>query len=125
MPLGSVLLFLVLAQANQTSVTPGPTSIPGGPATNQVLRLTLRDAIEMAVRYNLGAIESNENVHIARGQRLHALSNLMPQVGAGVNENVEQLTAASFGIKNVLVPFVLGPFSYSTAQAAIAQTRPR
>lgn len=110
------------AQTSQTPVTPGLTSIPSGPATNQVLRLTLRDAIDMAVRYNLGIIEGGENVRIARGQRLLAMSNLLPQLNAGVTENVEQITAASFGITTALVPFVLGPFAFSTAQVAVSQT---
>ncbi|MGB8834913.1 MAG: hypothetical protein WCC95_22360, partial [Candidatus Sulfotelmatobacter sp.] len=47
-------------------------SVPSGPARNEVLRLTLRDALDMALRYNLGAIESGENAQIARGQRLLA-----------------------------------------------------
>ena len=41
-------------------------SVPSGPASNEVLRLTLRDAIKMALRYNLGSIESGENAEIAR-----------------------------------------------------------
>jgi hypothetical protein len=32
-----------------------------------VRRLTLWDAIEMALRYNLGAIESEEAAHAAKG----------------------------------------------------------
>jgi len=40
----------------------------------------------MALRYNLGAIESGENVQITRGQRLIALSNLLPEVSAGASE---------------------------------------
>jgi len=43
-------------------------SVPSGSATNDVLRLTLRDAINRALRYNLGSIESGENSRIARGQ---------------------------------------------------------
>lgn len=120
LPLGATLSGR--AQSNQTTVAPGLTSIPGSSSTNQVLRLTLHDAIDMAVRYNLGPIEGGENVRIARGQRLHALSNLLPQFSAGGSENVSQITAATFGIKSSLFPFVIGPFAYSTAQASVAQT---
>jgi len=35
-------------------------SVPNGTASTKVLHLTLRDAITMAVRYNLGQIESGE-----------------------------------------------------------------
>src|SRR5690242_2300726 len=58
-------------------------SVPSGPATNEVLHLTLRDAVNRALRYNLGTIESGENATIARGQRLLALSDLLPKVSAG------------------------------------------
>jgi outer membrane protein TolC len=71
----------------------------------------------MALRYNLGQIESGENARIARGQRLRAMSLLLPQVSAGAAENVEQFSAATLGIKIPQVPAVIGPFSYSTAQA--------
>jgi len=117
------LLLIALAPARsqgQTAATLGST--PSGPATNEVLHLTLRDAINMALRYNLGAIENAENTRAARGERLRALSSLLPQVGAGVSENVAQLSAASLGIKSALVPTVIGPFSYSTAAATAQQT---
>src|SRR5215472_552590 len=58
----------VVAQTSQPSVNLG--SVPSGTASKEVLHLTLRDAITMAIRYNLGQIESGENVRIARGQRL-------------------------------------------------------
>jgi len=97
-------------------------SVPSGAATNEVVHLTLRDAINMALRYNLGEIESGENARIARGQRLRALSNLLPQVSAGATGNVEQFISATLGIKSALVPPVIGPFSYITAQANLTQT---
>ncbi|HWC15590.1 MAG TPA: TolC family protein, partial [Terriglobales bacterium] len=98
-------------------------SVPSGPASNEVIHLTLHDAINRALRYNLGTIESGENATIARGQRLLALSNLLPQVSAGVSENVNQTSVAELGIKNVpQIPRVIGPFSYSTADASVSAT---
>src|SRR6516225_3603277 len=75
---------LAAAQTNQPSANFG--SVPAGAATGEVLHLTLRDAINRAVRYNLGQIESGENARIARGQRLRALSVLLPQVTVGAAE---------------------------------------
>lgn len=98
-------------------------SVASGPATNEVLRLTLRDAITQALKYNLGSIESGENTTIARGQRLLALSQLLPQISAGVSETVQQLSLATLGIKNIPgVPPVIGPFAYSSLQASASQT---
>jgi outer membrane protein TolC len=120
----AVFPFLIgstTAKAQNTSVT---GSVPSGPASDQVLQLTLRDAIKMALRYNLGAIEGGENVQIARGQRLLALSNLLPQVSAGASENVQQVNLATFGLNRLKtgIPTVVGPFSYSSVDASISQT---
>ena len=97
-------------------------SVPSGPRSNEVLHLTLRDAINQALRYNLATIENGENARIARGQRLLALSTLLPQVSAGASETVEQLSLAMFGLKIPGIPTVLGPFSYSSVDASVSQT---
>lgn len=120
-----VLLWLTIsivaaAQTNQPAADFG--SVPSGTASKEVLHLTLRDAINMALRYNLGQIESGENTRIARGEKLRALSALLPQVSAGATENVAQITKAALGIKIPQIPAVVGPFSYSTAQASASQT---
>jgi outer membrane protein TolC len=97
-------------------------SVPSGPASREVVHLGLRDAVTMALRYNLGEIESGENARIARGERLRALSGLLPQVSAGASENVEQFSATTLGIRIPVVPTVIGPFSYSEAAANLTQT---
>src|ERR1700723_3914170 len=123
----SLMLMLVVATtaswAQVLSANVG--TVPSGPATNEALRLTPSEAINLALRYNLGAIESDENSRAARGQRLLALSHLLPQVSAGINENVDQvnLTALGLGALNIPgIPAVVGPFSYSTASASLSQT---
>jgi len=113
-------LLTPAASAQSSSTVFG--SVPSGPATGEVVKLTLRDAINMALRYNLAQIESQENVRAVRGRRLQALSLLLPQMSAGVTENVEQLTTAPLGIRSPVIPKVVGPFSFSTAQASATQT---
>jgi outer membrane protein TolC len=118
--LGFAVLWLMVSisadgQTSQPSVNFG--SVPSGTASKEVLHLTLRDAITMAVHYNLGQIESGENARVARGQRLRAMSALLPQVSAGAAENVEQFSASTLGIRIPQVPAVIGPFSFTTAQA--------
>ena len=125
----SVLLSLTTARAVQAQISPPPASqtsgsVPTGAATGEVRHLTFRDAIDMALRYNLGAVESGENAHAARGQRLQALSALLPQVGFGVTYNKAQVTAASLGFSSVPVvpvPPLIGPFHYSTAAINVSQ----
>jgi outer membrane protein TolC len=123
----SLMLLLVVATTTSRAqvMSPNYGSVPSGPATNLVLRLTLSEAINLAVRYNLGVIESDEATRAARGQRLLALSYLLPQVSAGINENVDQVNFTALGLGAVKIPgipAVAGPFSYSTASASLSQT---
>jgi outer membrane protein TolC len=111
------------AGAAQSSSLSG--SVPSGPASNEVLRLTLRDAISRSLRYNLATIESGQNAQIARGQRLLALSNLLPQVSAGASETVQQVNLGTLGLSGLNVPGippVVGPFGYSSVDASISQS---
>ena len=109
------------AGAGQASSLTG--SVPSGPASNEVLPLTLRDAITRGLRYNLATIESGENARIARGQRLVALSRLLPQVSAGLSENVDQLSLATFGLQQIHgIPNIVGPFSYTSVDGTVSQT---
>jgi outer membrane protein TolC len=111
------------AGAGQSSSLSG--SVPGGPASSEILRLTLRDAITRSLRYNLATIESGQNAQIARGQRLLALSNLLPQVSAGASETVQQVNLGTLGLSGLNVPGippVVGPFAYSSVDASISQT---
>jgi outer membrane protein TolC len=118
----ALLIAGTSAKAQNIAVT---GSVPSGPASDQIPRLTLRDAVNLALRYNLGAIESGQNAQIARGQRLLALSNLLPQVSAGASENVQQVNLATFGFnkfKITGIPNVVGPFSYSSVDGSVSQT---
>ena len=118
---GSTTSYVTSQSSGATSEVAG--SVPSGPATSEVQHITLRDAITRALRYNLATIESGENARIARGQRLLALSKLLPQVSAGVSENVQQLSLASLGIKNLPgVPNVIGPFGYSSVDGNLSET---
>jgi len=117
----AVLIGGTTAKAQSTAVT---GSVPSGPATDQVVQLTLRDAVNTALRFNLGAIESGQNAQIARGQRLLALSSLLPQISAGASENVQQVNLATFGLNGLKtgIPTVVGPFSYSSVDVSVSQT---
>jgi len=115
---------VVQAQTSQPPVSQISGSVPTGTATNDVRHLTFGDAIEMALRYNLGSVEAGENTRAARGQGLQALSALLPQVGLGTQYNAARETAASFGFtgaSGIQIPPVIGPFNYSTVTASVNQ----
>jgi outer membrane protein TolC len=118
-----------VAQYGATGASPGQAnasagSVPTGTASPEVLRLTLSDAITRALRYNLATIESSENSRITRGDRLQALSALLPQVSGALTENVEQVSLATLGLQGKIpgIPSVVGPFSYTNVDAAASQT---
>jgi outer membrane protein TolC len=125
----SILLSLASASTAHVQTAQLPTlqtsgSVPAGAASSEVRHLTLHDAIDMALHYNLGAIESEQSARTARGLRLQALSGLLPQVGFGVSYNRAQVTAASLGFSSTPifpVPPVIGPFHYSTVAASVSQ----
>jgi outer membrane protein TolC len=80
-----MLLVLATTPSWAQVASPNLGSVPSGSTTSEVLPLTLSEAISRAMRHNLGVIESDENTRSARGQRLIALSNLLPQANAGLN----------------------------------------
>jgi len=107
-----------------TTAAPGQSvgSVPSGPATPEVLRLTLRDAIQRGLQYNLAEIQSHQDERIARGERLVALSKLLPQVNADASEEIQQLDLSSLGLKIPGTPNIIGPFGVSGVEATISQT---
>jgi outer membrane protein TolC len=128
--LASVVLLFVAVGASAQATSGGSSSVsslisgsvPTGVATGEVMQLTLRDSINMALRYNLGAVESGESSRSARGQRLLALSHLLPQVSASAQENVSQYSMATLGLKLPSISGVVGPYSYTTAGLSASQS---
>ena len=67
-------------------------SVPTGTASSTPLALTLHDAIDRGLKANLGLLVSDSASETARGQRLQALSALLPQVHARPARRSKQLT---------------------------------
>jgi len=55
-------------------------STPAGKVADEVVSLSLRDAVSRGLIYNLGLIESNQGTAEVRAQRLRALSALLPNL---------------------------------------------
>jgi outer membrane protein TolC len=85
------------------------------------LALTIHDAIDRSLRANLGLLVSDSTSEASRGQRLQALSALLPELHAQVSQNEEQLNLKTFGfnfkIPGVAIPSIVGPFHYTDARA--------
>jgi len=100
-------------------------SVPNGQATGTALDLSLNDAFERALRYNLGAIEGRENTRAAHAARLRSLNALLPNVSgrasAAVNRINLQAAGFNLAIPGIAVPTVVGPFTVTDARVYATQ----
>lgn len=95
-----------------------PEAAGTGPKT-----LTLQEAIRLGLKNNLGGLIAGEDERFARGQRIIALSQLLPFVGARVSETANQINLAAFGFSPPAgTPKIVGPFSLFDARFVLSQS---
>jgi outer membrane protein TolC len=123
-----LVTFLVGFQRLGVGQTRNPFlgSVPTGQATGTTLDLSLQEAFERALKYNLGGIESSENTRAAHAMRLRGLNALLPNLSARLSGTVQQLDLAAEGlgglkIPGVHLPQVVGPFGVEDARAYLSQ----
>jgi outer membrane protein TolC len=108
------------------SQSPFTGSEPEGKATSEVLPLNLQEAIDRGLRNNLGLLLSGDQTIMARGERWKELSNLLPNLSARVQEDVQTQSLTALGFKSNVFPFpvprVIGPFNYFDARASVSQS---
>src|SRR5258707_3131576 len=103
-------------------------STPAGKPTDQVLSLSLRDAVERGLRYTLGLIESNQGTAEVRAQRLRALSALLPNLSVKGEQAFEDISLKEIGLKLPPIPGfpglppTTGAFGYQDARVSLAQS---
>lgn len=99
------------------------------PSTHGTVQLTFDEAIKRGLQFNLGASTSTNNQALSRGQRLAALSALLPNINGSLSESVAQTYLPAVGITgsglgfppSISVPAVTGQYHYYTAQASFSQ----
>src|SRR5262245_8628405 len=91
-------------------------------------RLSLREAVDRAIEFNLGTVGLTEAVRQARGQSKIARSTLLPNLNANLSETVQQTNLQAVGlhfnspIPGFSVPTVVGPFNFFDLRASLSQT---
>ena len=117
------------ASASQNGVSPIPSQspflggTPTGKATGTAIPLTLRDAIDRGLRYNLGLVLSGIASRSARAQRLRSLSDLLPHVAARTAESEQQINLAAFGFPAPPgTSEIIGPFSVFDARGTLTES---
>ena len=116
---GSVSLPASAATGPQNPFLGG---IPSGTPTPAVIQLSLLEAIQRGLRYNLGLLVASDQTEAARGARWRALSDLLPNVYTQISETAQQVSLVAFGLKPGTIPglpAVIGPFGLFDARASL------
>jgi outer membrane protein TolC len=104
----------------------GSTLDPNAPQSP--LTLNIEDAIHRGLRFNLGAISANASVKQLRGERLAALSMLLPNIYGTLSENGAKVDLQTQGLSNgafgpsLALPTTVGPFHYYSALANVSES---
>lgn len=86
--------------------------------------LTLDQAVQMGLKFNLGSVGAGASFRQTRAQRLAALSALLPSIDASLSETGAKtslqtlgLTSGAFGA--LALPAVVGPYHYYDVRASL------
>ena len=107
--------------------SPFQGSVPAGKATGTTLALTLKDAFNRALKYNLGAIQSDQNTRSAHAERLRNLSALLPTLYGQLSANIQQVNLQALGLRlatipGFRIPTIVGPFAVQDIRGYLSQT---
>src|SRR5271166_219484 len=97
-------------------------SIPQGKATPEVLELTIDDALDRGLKYNLGLYLAARATEQSSAAHLRALSDLLPVVNGSYSEENQKLNLKQFGFTFPGFPESVGPFGLADLRATGAWT---
>jgi outer membrane protein TolC len=125
-PCAVFALVVALGASGAARAQESPPSLQGGVPTGEVasgeIPLSLTDAIDRGLLYNLGSILGGAAVSAAEGARRAALADLLPQLRAGVLGSRQKVNLAAYGFSMPGMPSVVGPFNLFDARAYVEQT---
>lgn len=102
-------------------------SAPSGTAGSQPLSLSLSDAVERGIRFNLGEIGAGEASREARSERLAAAAQLLPDVIASAQASEQQINLPAMGFSfHIPIPGFTFPtivrYSFMDVQANLTES---
>ncbi|MGB7554722.1 MAG: TolC family protein [Candidatus Korobacteraceae bacterium] len=92
-------------------------SIPQGKATAETIDLTIEDALQRGLKYNLGLYLAERVTEQSRASHLRALSDMMPMVNGSFAEEEQKLNLKQFGFTFPGIPTAVGPFGITDLRA--------
>ncbi len=78
--------------------SPFSGSVPAAKLTPGVMELSVEDAIDRGLRYNLGIVLSGQATVQAKAARLRELSNILPQINGSLRESNMKLNLPALGL---------------------------
>jgi outer membrane protein TolC len=95
-------------------------SIPEGNATADTIELTVEDALQRGLKYNLGLYLADRVTQQSRAAHLRALSDMMPMVNGSFAEEEQKINLKALGFSGAIFPGVptsVGPFAITDLRA--------
>ena len=97
-------------------------SVPRGAATAQELALSLRNAVAMGLKNNLGLLLSEQASRSAEGEWWKQRSALLPNLAAGTVETLQQINLQAFGFGGFPgLSTIVGPFGVFDTRVSVSQ----
>ncbi len=96
--------------------------VPSGVATGTALHLSLADAIDRGLKFNLGLFLGEQGTRQAQAARLYARSGLLPTLVTNTSEAGQQINLEALGFQGFpgIAPIV-GPFNVFDTRAYASQ----
>jgi outer membrane protein TolC len=85
------------------------------------LRLTLKQAVELALKNNVGVLIAKTDIDEAAGTRERRVAAFLPHVSADSFVNVQNRNLAVAGLSIPTVPPVVGPYSFMDLRVSASQ----
>lgn len=106
------------SQQGSGSQNPFSGSVPEGKASSEVLPIGFKEAIDRALKNNLGLLIGSDNLLTARGQKWKELSALLPNVSGNITESATRIDLAELGFRAKIpgLPPVIGPIGIFDAR---------
>ena len=97
--------------------------VPTGQPTAGTMPLSLLEAVERGLKYNLAGLLGAQGVRAAEGARQFARSQLLPTLSAGISESQAQINLKAYGFSGISgTGYMIGPFSIFDGRFYLTQT---
>jgi outer membrane protein TolC len=105
-----------------TDQSPFSGSVAQGKVKPEAVPLTFEDAIDLALKNNLGVLLQSYNTISARGEKWKELSALLPNLRGSVSANAAEQNLAAEGLRFPGFPTIVGPYGYLDARLYYTQS---